>query len=119
MNVNIFYAVSTPKEPFFLLYEVNDNHNLQFFFCPFFTELTSIKNRNMDKIKCTNHTPEPKTNFGRNIVIFVGSTFSFLLILAILREICLWFRFSRPTGQRTTFDDVYTDIAEMEIRGTD
>ncbi|XP_052677351.1 uncharacterized protein LOC128158523 [Crassostrea angulata] len=56
-------------------------------------ELTSIKNKNIDKIQCTNHTPEPKTNFGRNVVIFVGSAFSFLLILAILRDICLWFRF--------------------------
>lgn len=91
----------------------------KFFSVLFFTELTSIKNKNIDKIQCTNHTPEPKTNFGRNVVIFVGSTFSLLLILAVLREICLWFRFSRPTGQRTTFDDVYTDIAEMEIRGTD
>lgn len=84
------------------------------------TELTS-KNENRDKIQCTNKTSDSKTNFNWNVVVFVvGSVFSFILILAILREICLYLRFPRRTGLRTTFiGDVYTDIAEMENRRTD
>lgn len=31
--------------------------------------------------------PEHRTNFDRNVVIFAGSALSFILILAILREI--------------------------------
>lgn len=41
--------------------------------------------------------PEHRTNFDRNVVIFAGSALSFILILAILREICLFRRFPGPT----------------------
>ncbi|XP_052679865.1 uncharacterized protein LOC128160570 [Crassostrea angulata] len=82
-------------------------------------ELTS-KNENRAKIQRRDKTQDSKTNFGWNVVIFVvGSLFSFILILAILREICLCLQLSRPTGLLTTFGDVYTDIAEMEDRRTD
>lgn len=63
--------------------------------------------------------PEPNTNSDRNGVIFVGSVLSSMFILAIIREICLCCRLSRPTGLRTTFGDVYTDIAEIENRRTE
>lgn len=63
--------------------------------------------------------PEHRTNFDRNVVIFAGSALSFILILAILREICLFRRFPGPTGLLSTSSDVYTDFAEMENRGTE
>lgn len=97
----------------------NNNHNVRGFFF-FFTESISCKNENKENIKCKDQmqTPEHKTNFDRIVVIFAGSALSFILILAILREICLFCRFPRPTGLLSTSSDVYTDIAEMENRGT-
>ncbi|XP_052679434.1 uncharacterized protein LOC128160192 isoform X1 [Crassostrea angulata] len=84
-------------------------------------ESISCKNENKDNIKCKDQMqkPEHKTNFDRNVVIFAGSALSFILILAILREICLVCRFPRPTGLLSTSSDVYTDIAEVENRVTE
>lgn len=99
---------------------LNNNHNVRDFFF-FFTESISCKNENKDNIKCKDQMqkPEHKTNFDRNIVIFTGSALSFILILAILREIFLVCRFPRPTGLLSTSSDVYADIAEVENRGTE
>lgn len=95
----------------------NNNHNERVFF----TESISCKNENKDNIKCKDQMqkPEHRTNFDRNVVIFAGSALSFILILAILREICLFRRFPGPTGLLSTSSDVYTDFAEMENRGTE
>nr|XP_034304586.1 uncharacterized protein LOC117682005 [Crassostrea gigas]XP_034304587.1 uncharacterized protein LOC117682005 [Crassostrea gigas] len=77
-------------------------------------ESTNFKNENNDKVKCTNQTPEHKTNFGRNIIIYVGSVLSFMLIIEIIRELYLYCQCSGPTGRRAILDDIYTGIAEME-----
>eukprot|EP00105_Crassostrea_gigas_P045066 XP_019929214.1 PREDICTED: uncharacterized protein LOC105344164 [Crassostrea gigas] len=98
---------------------------------PRITETTIYEYETLDGIKETtksqestsyekeNKTPGHETNSGRNVVMFVGSVFSFLLIFAIIREICLCCRYPRPTGEQKILDDVYTDIGEMENRGTE
>lgn len=112
------YFLSYASRNISLLYQVNENDTLRVF-SPFFTETTNSKNENKEKNQYRKQTPDHETNFGRNVVILVGSVLSFILILAIIREICLCCRFSRPTGPRTPFGDVYTDIAEIENRRTE
>lgn len=46
------------------------------------------------------------TTTGRTIVISIVSVLCFILIFIIIRELCLCYRFSQPTGIRVGIDDI-------------
>lgn len=73
----------------------------------FFPETTSDDYETQDKIDDIKQASGNKlTTSGITIVISIASVLCFILIFVIIRELCLCYRFSQPTGIRVVIDDI-------------
>lgn len=83
-------------------------------YCLFCLETTIYEYKNEDKPNCSNQTPGNMKISETILIISVGSLLCAMLMFVIIREFCLCCRLPQPVGRRTTRDDVYADIAEMQ-----
>lgn len=84
-----------------------------FFYC---TETATYEHENEDKAQSSKQTPKNVKISYTILVISVGSFLCVMLILVIIWEMYLCC--PQPVGRRTTRDDVYVDIAEMQNQRT-
>lgn len=81
-------------------------------------ETTIYEAKTEDKPNRSNQTPGNMKITDTILVISVGSLLCAMLIFVIIREFCLCCRLPQPVGRRTTRNDVYADIAEMQNERT-
>lgn len=87
-----------------------------YIFSYIFTETKSDDYKTQNKIEDKKQASGKKlTTSGRIIVISIESVLCFILIFAIIRELCLCYRFPQPTGIRVVIDYVYAEMFIAEI----